>query len=63
MKRLTRRRAAVYAAGMLAAARWWWRSGQPPFPMRVGVLVWGVRGHGRGEPEPTGSGPPEEALP
>lgn len=59
---MTRRRAAVYVVGVVATARWWWRSGQPPFPFRVAVLIWGMRGH-KGTPEPVRSGPPEEALP
>lgn len=60
---MTRRRAAVCAVGMVAAARWWWRSGNPPWPLKVGVLVYGLRGSGDGEPEPVRSGPPSEVLP
>lgn len=60
---MTRRRAAVCTVGVVAAVRWWWRSGYPPFPIRLAVLIWAVHGKRKGVPEPVRSGPPSEALP
>lgn len=60
---MTRRRVAVVTVGAAVAARVWWRSGNPPWPLKVGVLIYGMRGRGDGEPEPVRSGRPSEVLP